>query len=366
MSFEEIDLQWFASAEDEGRTEEPSEAKIRRAREEGRLAKSQELNSSLVMLFTILTLVILAPFYLKWFEQILIFFFSRVNESSFLQRKYYFTFLSYFARFVLPLCIIGIIAAFASNLVQNKGFLFTTKPIEPNFSKITPKIGQYLKKTIFSFEGLFNVIKSLLKVVLVAFSAYLIIRRNVPVILSFLNASNVYRAVGKIASAGGTILIVCSILFVIISIPDYLMQRYQFMQSMKMTKQEFKQEYKEMEGDPETKAKLQQAQKDLLQRNIPKAVKESDVVITNPTHYAVALAYDREKDTAPRVNAKGTDNLALRIRQMAKENDVPIVENRALARTLYSKLEVDDIIPSDFFNAISVIYAQIGYMNKKK
>lgn len=365
MSFEEIDLQWFA-AEDEGRTEDPSEHKIQKAREEGRVAKSQELASSLVMFVTILVLIICAKFFFRNCAEIMSFFFRRCAEDDLFQPQYFRVFVVFLAKMILPLALSGMVAGVIANIVQNKKFIFTTKPIEPQFSKISPKVGQYLKKTLFSFEGGFNVLKSFLKVLIVCFIAYLIIRSDMKIFLEFLNTANIIGAIGRIAFSAAKILVSCSIVFLLIAIPDYFVQKKQFIESMKMTKQEVKQEYKEMEGDPEVKAKLNQAQRDLLQKNMPQMVAKSDVVITNPTHFAVALLYDKNVADAPQVTAKGVDALALRIRSIAKENDVPIVENRPLARSLYAETEVGDIIPIEYINAIVTIYTQIDYLNKRK
>ncbi|MBR1402709.1 MAG: flagellar biosynthesis protein FlhB [Treponema sp.] len=365
MSFEDIDLQWFA-AEDEGRTEEPSEYKLRKAREEGRVAKSQELCSALVMLVTVIVLIIAAPYFWNWFEEILFFYFTHVTESDMFQRRFFYHFLISLAKMVLPLALCGMVAGVLANLIQNRGFIFSTKPIEPQFSKITPRIGQYLKKTLFSFEGGFNVLKSFVKVGVVGLASFLIIRMNLPIILQFINASSVQMAIGKIAWTAAQILAVCAVVFLAISIPDYLVQKKQFIESMKMTKQEVKQEYKEMEGDPEVKAHLQAAQRELLQRNMPQQVAKSDVVITNPTHFAVALMYDAAVSDAPQVMAKGADNVAFRIRSLATEHNVPIVENRPLARSLYAETEIGDIIPASYFSAIATIYSQLEKFNNKK
>ncbi|MBQ9623445.1 MAG: flagellar biosynthesis protein FlhB [Treponema sp.] len=365
MSFEEIDLQWFA-AEEEGRTEEPSEYKLRKAREEGRVAKSQELNSALVMLVTVIVLIIAAPYFWNLCEETIVFYFTHITETEMFQKRFFFQFLISLAKTVLPMAICGAVAAVLANLIQNRGFIFSLKPIEPQFSKITPKIGQYLKKTLFSFEGGFNVAKSFVKVGVVGLASYLIIRMNLPVILEFINAAKLNAAIGKIAWTAAQILATCAIVFLAIAIPDYLVQKKQFIESMKMTKQEVKQEYKEMEGDPEVKAHLQAAQRELLQRNMPQQVAKSDVVITNPTHFAVALMYDAAVSDAPQVMAKGSDNLALRIRTIAKEHDVPIVENRPLARSLYAETEIGDIIPSDYFSAIATIYSHLEKFNNKK
>ena len=137
------------------------------------------------------------------------------------------------------------------------------------------------------------------------------------------------------------------------------------MEEMKMTKQEVKEEYKEMEGDPEVKGRLKQMQQQLLSSDVRRAVAESDVVITNPTHFAVALKYDQTKTDSPMVNAKGEDQIAQTIKQIARDNNVPIVENRPVARELYTNLKVGDIIPQIYFNVIATIYSQLDKFKNK-
>ena len=220
-------------------------------------------------------------------------------------------------------------------------------------------LGEYFKKILFSVRGVFNILKSFLKVFLIVIVAFLFIRKDIFVLLQVISNGDIMGAIAKIAMMCAKILLVVSILFLIISIPDYFVQRHEFRESMKMTKQEVKEEFKELEGDPEVKGRLQQAQRQLLMQNMPKAVAESDVVITNPTHYAVALKYDREVADSPTVTAKGEDNLAFRIREIAKENNIPIVENRPVARGLYTETEVGDIIPESYYRLVAVIYSQI-------
>lgn len=363
MSFDDIDLQWFA-AEDEGRTEEPSEYKLRKARdEEGRVAKSHELSSALVMLVSIIVLIVCAKFFFRNCAEIMTYFFNRAAEGDPFQRQFFNVFLISMAKMSLPLALAGIVAGVVANLVQNRGFIFTTKPIEPQFSKISPKVGQYLKKTLFSFEGGFNVVKSFAKVLLVVLVAFIIIRSDMKVFLEFLNAGNIPGVVGRVSFSAAKILVSCSVIFLLIAVPDYFVQKRQFLESMKMSKQEVKQEYKEMEGDPDVKAKLDQMQRQLLMQNMPKMVAKSDVVIANPTHFAVALLYDSGVADAPKVVARGVDDVALRIRQIARDNDVPVVENRPLARALYAETELGDIIPNEYIMAVVTIYKQIDYMN---
>ncbi|MFC2388047.1 EscU/YscU/HrcU family type III secretion system export apparatus switch protein, partial [Treponema socranskii] len=285
-----IDLQWFA-AEDEGRTEEPSEYKLEKARREGRVAKSAELNSAFVMLLCVVLLIVFAPSMLKECTGIFRYYFSRcasssVNDPAIARAFYYF-----FLRLVLPIGIIGIVGGIAGNIIQNRSFIFTTKTIEPKFQKIVPNFVQYFRNTLFSLRGLFNVAKSLGKVTVISILAFMLLRRDVPILMLEIQNGNIGMAIRHIGIMSAEILIMASIVFLVIAIPDYFVQRREFMEQMKMTKQEVKEEYKEFEGDPEVKNRLQQAERAILQQNMPQAVRESDVVITNPTHFAVALKY---------------------------------------------------------------------------
>lgn len=347
------------AAEDEGRTEEPSEYKLEKARKEGRVAKSQEISSALVLLLCAVTLIFLGKWLLNSFAEILIFYFNQCSVYDIHDPSLVATFYSVFIKTVLPIALISVIAGIAGNIIQTKGFIFSLKPIEPKMSKIIPKIGEYLKKTIFSLKGLFNVAKSIGKVAIIVVVAYICIKKDIFVLCEIISNGEINVAIGQIAKMAAQILITVAIIFLIISIPDYFVQKHDFMEEMKMTKQEQKEEYKEMEGDPEVKSKLQQMQRQLLQQNIPKAVAESDVVITNPTHFAVALKYDTSIADSPIVNAKGEDNIAQTIKRLARENNIPIVENRPVARELYTNVEVGGIIPEIYYNTIAVIYSHL-------
>lgn len=355
-----IDLQWF-SAEDEGRTEEPSYVKLDRARKEGRVAKSHELNSAVAFLLATVAFVILARTIFEQFIELCVFFFSRAGTGEFFSASNAAVFFRCFLRMVVPISVIGAVGGVLGNLIQNRGFLFSLKPISPKFSNVIPHIGKYLKKTVFSKQGIFNIFKSIGKVVIIAAAGYSMIKSDLPELLFFIQKGvSVNSCIGVIASMVLKLLVFAAIFFIVIAIPDYFVQRHEFIEQMKMTKQEVKQEYKEMEGDPEFKSHLEKAKQELLRRNIPKMVKESDVVITNPTHYAVALKYDTTvPNSAPQVNAKGEDELAQTIKRIARENDIPLVENRPLARGLYAETKVGDIIPEAYFKIISVIYSQL-------
>lgn len=359
-----IDLQWFA-AEEEGRTEDASEYKLERARrEEGRVPKSGELASAFVLIFTVAMLIVLSSYIFRTCLNVFRFYFTRSTQTQVDDPNLAVAFVIFFMRMVLPISFVGILGAVIGNLIQTRGFIFSLKPIEPKFSKIIPRFGEYFKKTLFSLQGVFNIAKSMLKLIIMVAIAFLIIRRNLPVILTSIQNGNVTGGIYRVAWMGALLLIIAAVLFMAIAIPDFFVQKHEFLEQMKMTKQEVKEEFKELEGDPEIKSRLQQMQMAMMRQNIPRAVAESDVVITNPTHYAVALKYDSSVSDAPQVTAKGEDALALTIRRFARENDVPIVENRPLARALYAETEIGDIIPEAYLKAIALIYAHI-YQTQK-
>ena len=347
------------AAEDEGRTEQPSEYKLEKARKEGRVAKSQEISGALVLLLCVVTIVFLSKWLFSEIITIFKFYFTQCSTYDIKNPAFLPAFFEVFIKCVLPVGLISAVAAIAGNIIQTKGFIFSLKPIEPKFSKIVPKFGEYFKKTIFSAKGLFNVAKSIGKVAIICFVGYLYIRKDLFVLIDIIDNGNVAGALGQVAKMAAQILITVAVIFLAISIPDYFVQRHDFMEEMKMTKQEVKEEYKEMEGDPEVKSKLQQMQRQLLSQNVRKAVAESDVVIANPTHFAVALKYDQTVANSPMVNAKGEDNQALLIRRIAEENNVPVVENRPVARDLYTNVEVGDIIPDVYLKIIAQIYTHL-------
>jgi flagellar biosynthetic protein FlhB len=242
--------------------------------------------------------------------------------------------------------------------------MFSTKPIEPKFSKVVPNFGKYHQKTLYSVEGGFNVLKSLGKMIIIFIAAFVIIRGDLEKLLS-LSTVNMWMGVTHIAGMAAKLLITAAIIFLVISIPDYIVQRRQFIEQMKMTKQEVKEEYKEMEGDPFTKRRVKQYIREIMSRNMAANVASSDVVITNPTHFAIAIKYDRLTMPAPMVTAKGQDAIALRIREIAKQNDVAIMENKPLARALYAEVEIGEIIPEKYLQTLAIILAKVYNMSGK-
>lgn len=359
-----IDLQWFA-AEDEGRTEDPTDYKIRKAREEGRVAKSQELNGAIVLLLPVLALIAFAPSMINTFTELLRFYFTRSTTVDITDPTLIAAFFHYFVKLVLPVTLTALIAGVVSNVLQNGGFIFSTKPITPQLGKVAPNFAKFFSKALFSAEGLFNLAKSLVKVAIIVLIAYISIRNELPKLVSMLN-TGLWSAVVFIASMTSRLLLSASLFFLAVSIPDYIFQRRQFMESLKMSKQEVKEEYKQMEGDPLVKSRLRQRMQELLSQNMAVNVPKADVIITNPTHFAVAMQWDRATMRAPMLTAKGADELALRIKSIARDNNVPIIENKPLARALYAEVEIGDMIPDEYYQAIAVILAKVYALDSRK
>ncbi len=353
-----IDLQWFA-AEDEGRTEEPSETKIRKAREEGKVVKSQELIGAVGLLFPALTLLLLGPYYARTMRDMLVFYLSLVGKTDITTDSgpIVYAFFSYFAKLSLPLAGVAVAGAIFSNVLQ-VGFLFSAKPITPDFSKVVPRFGQYFKRTLFSVEGYFNSAKSFVKIIIIGLMAFLTIQGEFDK-LRRLFEGPFWPSITFVFSLTMRLVIEVAVAMLALAIPDYIFQRRQYMESLKMSKQEVKEEHKMQEGDPLVKSRMRERMRELLSRNMAANVPKADVVITNPTHYAIALEWDREKMAAPTVTAKGMDEVAQRIKRIAIESGVPLVENRPLARALYAEVEIGDAIPEQYYQAIATVLAHV-------
>ena len=358
-----MDLQWFA-AEDEGRTEDPTEYKIRKAREEGRVAKSQEFIGALGLLFPALTILFLGGYFLRTCVEMFRFFFLRVTEFAVEDRLAAGIFFRYFARLVLPIVTAALAAGIFSNMVQ-VGPLFTTKPLVPDFSKIVPRFGRYFQKTLFSMEGLFNFFKSILKMAIIGIVAYALIRSRINE-LARLQTANLWLGFTTVAGLAARLLIITALLLLVLSIPDMLFQRWQFRESLKMTREEVKEERKMYEGDPHIRARIQRRMREFMGRNMAVNVAKADVVITNPTHFAVALEYDEYTMPAPLLTAKGADELAFRIRNIAGDNDVPLIENKPLARALYAEVEVGQNVPAVYYEAVALILARVRQLDEER
>ncbi|MBQ6416396.1 MAG: flagellar biosynthesis protein FlhB [Butyrivibrio sp.] len=364
------DLQFFAEdANGAEKTEQPTAKKLDDARKEGQVAKSQEVATafSLLALFIILRLVygFMGEIFSNTFQYV-------YNSIPNVARTYdgylpiaYISSLVIHAMLTLlllcaPFFIVGFFVALICDFVQ-VGFKPTTKPLQPKFSKLDPISGM---KKIFSTRKVFELVKSILKLGIMAI-----------VIISFFSGRKeslfllydipLKQAIGLMGNLIIDLGLRIAAAYMIIAFADLIYQRRKFNKDMMMTKQEVKDEFKNSEGNPEIKGaqkrRMMQASQRRMMQNLPKA----DVVITNPTHYAVAIKYDANEADAPMVVAKGADYLAQRIKDIARENDVEIVENKPLARMLYANVEVGELVPPELYKAVAEVLAYVYHLKGK-
>lgn len=357
-----FDLQLFA-AEDEGRTEPGSERRRREEREKGNVPKSNEVSSVLVLIGAVAVIYIIGDSFLKDTGSFIRKYLSKgVEQEHFGPEEFRVLLGGVFRDFfsiLWPVFGITLVFAIAGNIVQT-GFIFAPKAIAFRFDRISPNF----KKVLPNKQTMFNLLKSLAKIIVIGFISYLLIRGDFLRIL-LTGSMSIKQAVSLVGYSGFKIMMAAGIFLLAIAFADFLFQKSEFEDSLKQTPSESKREMKEDGGDPAVKNRRMQIARDMMQRNMLKAVPTADVVITNPTHFSVALQYDYGKDNAPRVVAKGEDAMALNIRRIARENDVPIVENAPLARVLYAQVEIDQEIPNEFFKAVSTILISLEKFKRK-
>ena len=354
-----FDLQLFA-AEDEGRTEEPTEKKLREAREKGQVAKTEELTQAVTVIFGFLVIFFLGGWIFETIVRMTIFYLSSFSNFTLTRQTVFNEFIAVATesgKILLPIFVAAFVAAFVGNVAQ-VGFQFSSHPLKPDFSKMKFDPASVMKKIFLSKQVAMNLFKSLFKVIAIGVVCYLVISSDYEVIISSPDIG-IGMATKAVSVTALKIIIWSAVLLLVLSIPDYFFQKQEFIDSLKMSKQEMKEEMRETLGDPQVKSRLQEMQRELIMKNMVNEVPKADVVVTNPTHYAVALSYDRAAMDAPVIIAKGVDSLALRIREIARENEVMMIENRYLARELYNRLDVGDMIPEDLFYAVSLVYAEL-------
>ena len=365
-----LNLQFFAKDGPGGeKTEEPTAKKLEDARKEGQVAKSKEIANGLGLLALFLLLKIMVgsigTSFLESFSMV----YNRIpvicklnggaspmGDMSMLLR----TVMLRLLIILLPVLLIGFAVAFVSDLFQVK-WRPTSKPLQPKFSKLNPLNG--IKK-IFSAQSLVELVKSVAKILLIAFVTYSYIKKKSGLLYALYDMS-MMQAVNLIGETVIELGIRISAIYMIIAGADFMYQKYKFKNDMKMTKQEVKEEYKNAEGDPEIKGKIKARMREASQRRMMQAIPKADVVITNPTHYAVAIRYDTELAPAPIVVAKGSDYLAQKIKQIARENNVEIVEDKPLARMLFANVDVDKQIPPELYQAVAEILAMVYHAQGK-
>lgn len=357
-------LQFFAKDGPGGeKTEEPTSKKLSDARKDGKVAKSKELTSAFELITLFLVLKVFTSFIYNGFLNSFQFVYTRIPDfldnnakeiSSFAMSSFLFTIILESFKIVLPFFIFGFAICFLANVLQF-GFKVTSKPLQPKPDKFNPINGF---KRILSKESIFELLKSIVKIGVIAYVAYISVRKNsdelfvlydIPLMQAIILCGQV------IIDAGLKIALV----YLIVGLADFIYQKYKFHEEMKMTKQEVKDEYKNTEGNPEIKGRQRQRMREASRRRMMQDVPTADVVITNPTHLAVALKYDAEISKAPIVVAKGEDFLAMKIREAAREHNIEIVENKPLARMLYANVDIGQEIPPELYQAVAEVLAMV-------
>ncbi len=358
-----LNLQFF-SAESEGRTEEATTKKKEDARKKGQVAKSAELNTAILIVGFCVVMIALGGYMLGAMKSSIVTGIKRLSEvftnpsnslASVMGDAIF-----EIVKIGFPLWAILALIAFVVTYKQ-VGYKVSFEPMKLKFNKMNPANG--LKKMV-SKDMVVTLILSICKVGVLGAIMYQIIVSEIPLYLHMYS----WTPEQILVTISGTVLKMGFFVggaFLVLAVLDYVYQRYKHAESIKMTKQEVKEEYKNAEGDPQIKSKIRQKMREGSMKRMMQAIPEADVIITNPTHFAIAVKYDETKGTAPIVTAKGVDYVAQKIKEKAKESNVEIVENKPLARALYYTVDIDREIPPELYNAVAEVLAFIYNMKNK-
>jgi len=350
--------------DDTQKTEEPTPRKLEEARKKGQVAQSKEVANAFMIFGGFLAVMVVFPYMGERLSAAMALFIDRAHDIKISDAS--FTSILQGVMFEVGMATGGIflilvILALLSGFVQN-GLLVAPENLKPKLERISILKGF---KRLFSLKSTVEFIKGIAKLGVVAAVSFLLMRPMINDVESFITIGmgdltyEIYKLTLKL------LLAVLSVVIVIAGL-DWLYQRFEFMKSMKMSRQDLKDEFRQTEGDPMVKSKLRQIRQERSRQRMMASVPNADVIITNPTHYAIALEYDGVQSlAAPKCLAKGVDDLALRIREVAKENDVPIVENPPLARAMYEVVEVDEEIPEEHYKAVAEIIAYVFKLKGK-
>lgn len=364
------DLQMFAKDGPGGEKTEPATSKrLKEARDEGKVAKSKELTSAADLLVLFLTLKVFMSYISGKFFESFSLFYNKIPDilkdcttgSPLKTVTVIFNdVLIDMLQIMAPFLVIGFAVTMVVGVMQ-VGLKATLKPLKPEMKKINPASGF---KRIFSKDSVFELVKSIVKITLIAYVSYSTVMANKKEIFVLYDL----KLMQSIILCGTIIINVglkVSALYILVGLADFIYQKFRYSQDMKMTKQEIKDEYKNTEGDPQIKGRQRQRMREASQRRMMQDVPKADVIITNPTHLAVALKYDPDSHKAPIVLAKGENYLAKKIREKAKEYKIEIVENKPLARMLYANVDIGAEIPPELYQAVAEVLAMVYNLKNK-
>lgn len=347
--------------DESSKTEDASERKIDKAKEEGDTAVSQDAKSFIMFIAMLFVIWIVLPLTFKWFYSFSLMFIENpesipMDEKN-IQVLLLQSSLALLKIMAIPFVIFMVFGIIAS--ISQTGFMYAPKKLEPNWNKLN--IFAALPNFI-NMKKIVESLKGIIKISVITFVAILVVKPYLGKVelMPSMEVMAILQFIHKIV-----VLLIFTVVIAVfvIAVADYVYQRYAHLKKLRMTKQEVKDEYKQMEGDPLIKSRIRQVRQERARHRMMDNVPKADVVIVNPTHYAIALEYKMDKMDAPMVLAKGMDHLALKIRELAEENDIPIIENPPLARALFASVEIDQTIPQEHFKAVAEV---IGYVMSLK
>ncbi|MFC1478635.1 flagellar biosynthesis protein FlhB [Candidatus Margulisiibacteriota bacterium] len=352
--------------DDQGdKTEEPTPHKLREARKKGQVVKSKEVTTAFLYITSYVVLKNLAPALWENLVNLSHYVFNQLPTITALRgqivQQILVQALFTFVLSVGPIFLVVFCVAIVIEFLQTGG-LFSPEALTPKLDKLNPIEGF---KKMFALKGLVTLFINLVKIGIVAGLTFDTIKDRYPLIITTVN-NNLWLTMGFVGDTVFTIAMRIGVFYVVVASFDYFYQRFEFMKNMKMTKQEVKEEYKRLEGDPQIKRRMRQMQREMSQSRMMGNVPKSDVVVTNPTEIAVAIQYDTSSMSAPVVLAKGQRINAKKIRKAAEDNFIPVVENRSLARALFKMVEVGQSIPYDLYKAVAEVLAFVYNLKKKQ
>lgn len=352
----------MAEGEDDSeKTEDPTQKRLDDARQKGQIPTSREVNHWIMFLAGAIFILGLAPSTGRDVADALDGIFANAHAIDVTSRalpELFSRLIADIGLAIAPLAALLIVFAFAAGVIQN-GFMFTPESIKPSFDKISPIAGF---KRLFSLRSLTEFAKGVLKLAIVASVATAVVWPELSAIET-LTGMSADALASRLRDLSAALILAVLAVMTAIAAADFLYQRWEHQKKLRMSRQDLKEEFKQTEGDPIVKQRLRQIRAERSRKRMIAEVPNADVVITNPTHFAVALKYDKGAMGAPTVIAKGVDNAALRIREVANDNNVPVVENPPLARALYASVDVDDEIPEEHYRAVAEV---INYVWKLK
>ncbi|MDD5383011.1 MAG: flagellar biosynthesis protein FlhB [Candidatus Margulisbacteria bacterium] len=352
-------------AEGGDKSEEPTPHRMREAREKGQVAKSREITVAFVLLLTYYSLNYFGPYIWQNLAEMFRVIFQLIPEAT----NFNLSFAAYvfvlglraMAMAVIPVFAVAYVATFLAEALQT-GFVFSLDPLSPKIEKLNPLEGF---KKMFSLQGFVELIKSLLKIIIVFYIAWYAAKDDLPYIIVLIEAQP-WDAIVLGGSIAYKIAMRVGIFYIGVAILDYLYRRWEYMRGLKMTRQEVKEEYKRLEGDPMVKQRMRDLQRQAAYQRMMSAVPQADVVVTNPTHVAVALKYEQARMKAPLLLAKGERKVAEEIRRIAEAHEISIIENEPLARSIYRTTKISQEIPSELYQAVAEVLAYVYKIKRER